>query len=274
MRFTNKIILSLVCLFVCFSSLAFMVADDPVIVTITSIENVGNNLEVNATFKYLNDTPYTGSVALKSTAPPGFSPSTQDWEYIPSDGNKTFLILNRQLQDYDSITVYAEPWEQYNASWYGNDTWDSPLNNTTVNQSVDTDTNGSVVVNVNITNATDNSTVPVIVVTNSSDGGSTSDIVNISTDLTGSGSGQIVIPNLDNNTSYDIQTIVNGSVTGGTSTDIKSYTGYKSVKAPVHSKVKSNVNQAVPMQASGFPLMATIFSMFLILGGSLFRFRK
>jgi hypothetical protein len=284
MRFNSKIVLLLlVGLFVGVSSLAFISsADQKVIVNITSIQNVGNNLEVNASFTYENGTHYVGSVALKSTAPPGYQPSTQDWEYIPDSGNKTFLIQNRGLQDYDSITVYAEPWEQYNASWYGNDTWGSPLDNTTVNQSISNNSNGSVDVNVdvnvtpnnNVTNTTNVTNVTVnVVVTNSTS------VVNNNTIIipitNGSGSGQITINNLSNGDS--VQTTVPGSF------DNNSYdpyhpenpiTGYKSVSNTIKNDIVSPVNYVgVPMQPTAFPLMI-IFNVFLFLGSSLLWFRK
>lgn len=221
-------------------------------VVINSIENVGNNLEVNATFTYLNGAPYTGSVALKSTSPPGFSPSTQDWEYIPSNGLKTFLIQNRQLQDYDSITVYAEPLENNNASWYANSSWDSPLDNTTVNQSIN-QSGDNTTVDVDV-NSSANSSIPIIIISND-----TNSTIIINTDESGSGSGSITVNNTDN-----IQTVVPGKVTGGSAKYPSSYTGYKSVKSPVH-----NSNHNIKASESGVPMkncgIDIIFPLFIVL---------
>jgi hypothetical protein len=206
-------------------------SDIPIDIKILSIENVGDNLEVNTSFIYSNGTPYTGSVALKSTAPPGFQPSTQDWEYIPSDGLKTFLIQNRQISDFDSITIYAEPAEQYNTSWYYNTIWNSPLDNTTVNQTINQGSNNTTI-DVNI-NTTSNSSIPVIIISNNTN---TSIIINTSS--TGTGNSSITINDTDN-----IQTIINGKITSGTPNNPDSYKGYKSVKSPVyHNNKHNNVN--------------------------------
>jgi hypothetical protein len=216
-----------------------------VIVKILSVENVGNNLEVNASFMYLNNSPYTGSVALKSTAPPGFQPSTQSWAYIPSDGLNSFVIQNRQLQDFDSITIYAEPAEQYNTTLLFNSTWDSPLDNTTVNQTVNQSADNTTV-DVEV-NSSSNSSIPVIIISND-----TNSTIIINTNSSGSGSGSITI-----NDSSDVQTVVPGVVTGGDPNNPSSYTGYKSVKSPVYhsDKALNGSNQdGVSMLNCGLPI--------------------
>jgi hypothetical protein len=192
----------------------------------------------------LNGTPYTGSVALKSTAPPGFQPSTQDWEYIGETGLKSFVIQNRQLQDFDSITVYAEPAEQYNTTWLGNSTWNSPLDNTTVNQTIN-ETGNNTTVDVEV-NSSVNSSIPVIIISND-----TNSTIIVNTNSSGSGSGSITI-----NGTGDVQTIVHGVVTGGDPNNPSSYTGYKSVKSPVHHSNKdlNGYQDGVSMLNCGFPL--------------------
>jgi hypothetical protein len=212
---------------------SFISADQPIIVKILDVKNVGDNLEVDASFFNQDGSPYTGNIALKSTAPPGFQPSAQSWGYT-NEGYFNFTILNRQISDYDSITIFTEPCEQNNDTYF--EDWISSLDNTTVDQAITNNSDGGVDVNVNISGISNDTTdIPIVVNTNNSESNNSS---NINVPIV-NGTGSIVVPidnsNLDNGTS--IQVIINGKSNGNFK---DGFTGYKSSKSKPYIHIINN----------------------------------
>jgi hypothetical protein len=237
-------------------------SETPIDIKILSIENLNGNLVINTSFNYAgNNTPYVGSIAIRGLDTSN-NPSTQSWGYT-SDGLNTFTILNRQIQDFSELTVFAEPLEDNNLTYFSNTTFVSPLNNTTVSQNI-TENGDNTTVNVNVSNVTENSSIPVIIISND-----TNSTVIISTDGNGSGLGSITINNTDN-----IQTVVPGKITGGDPKNPSSYTGFKTMKSSVyHNKAVNNgSNDGVGMRECGTPiddflLLIGIVIVLIIFGG-------
>jgi hypothetical protein len=238
--FNKKFIfVGLIFLIVACLAVSFINADEPVTVTITDIRENGTDLIVDGTF-YINNnssTPYTGNVALYSTCPPGYQPGTVSWNWIgpTQSGNVSFVIKDRSIADYDSITIMTEPDTQFNDSWNATNPWVSPLDNTTVNQSITNNSDGGIDLNVTVSNISNDTDIPIVVVKNDSEG---SNSTNISVPIV-NGTGSIVIPinnsNLNNGTS--IQVIVNGKSNGNFA---DGFTGYKSSKSKPYIHIINN----------------------------------